>query len=39
MADIGKPERKIRIDPEPLPEPEETTPAEPGRPDKRTSSP
>lgn len=28
MADIGKPIRKIRIEPEPRPEPE---PAEPGR--------
>lgn len=28
MADIGKPVRRIRIEPEPLPSPEEATPDE-----------
>lgn len=36
MADIGKPIRKIRIEPEPIPEPE---PVEPGRQESKPSGP
>lgn len=38
MAEIGKPVRRIRIEPEPLPDPEEIAPAEPGPSKEGTSS-
>lgn len=37
MADIGKPTRKIRIEPEPRPEPDEPKRSEPTQPAKGPS--